>query len=230
MNILGVTLARGGSKGVPNKHTRDLCGRPMIAWTIEAALQAQYINHYAVSTDDLEIAKISAGYGVHVISRPKELALDTTPTMPALIHAVRAAEGGVRDKFDLIVEIRATSPLKTAGDISTATYMLAKSDADSVIGVTPVDDHHPARMKWLDDQGRIRSFLPESQLGRRQDLTPKAYVRNGTIYALRREWVMGPTPKLFGHENSLAYVMPPERSVNIDTELDWTLAEALMRK
>jgi CMP-N,N'-diacetyllegionaminic acid synthase len=136
-------------------------------------------------------------------------------------------EWGARP-YDYIIEIRATSPLKTTEDIDGCIERLIETGADSVIGVTALEDHHPARAKWLDERGNIRDFIPEPQSGRRQDLTPKAYVRNGTIYALKRDAVMGVNGKLFGHVNSIGYEMPAERSVNIDTELDWKLAELLM--
>jgi CMP-N,N'-diacetyllegionaminic acid synthase len=228
MKILGVTLARGGSKGVPNKHTRIMCGKHMLAWTVEAAKASKYLTYYAVSSDDKGILDEAAKGGAYTYPRPYELAQDATPTLPALQWTVSAVEMVWQGMFDYIIEIRATSPLKTTEDIDGCIERLIETGADSVIGVTALEDHHPARAKWLDEQGRIRDFVPEPQSGRRQDLTPKAYVRNGTIYALKRDAVMGEHGKLFGHEFSLGYEMPAERSVNIDTELDWKLAELLM--
>jgi CMP-N,N'-diacetyllegionaminic acid synthase len=207
-----------------------MCGKPLLAWTLETVDKSKYIDTYVVSSDDrniLEVARAS-WFGVNTIRRPNELARDDTPTLPALQHAVTISEELFRTKFDYIIEIRATSPLKTTEDIDGCIERLIETGADSVIGVTALEDHHPARAKWLDEQGRIRDFVPEPQSGRRQDLTPKAYVRNGTIYALKRDAVMGEHGKLFGHEFSLGYEMPAERSVNIDTELDWKLAELLM--
>ncbi len=227
MNVLGVTLARGGSKGVPNKHTRDLCGKPMIAWTMEAADKSTLLTDYIVSSDSAAILKIATDSQVIPIWRPKELAQDTTPTLPALQHAVSTLETILNFRFDYIIEIRATSPLKTTADIDGMIQKLVDSGADSVIGVTELSDHHPQRAKYLDGE-RIKSFLPEVESGRRQDMLPKAYVRNGTVYALRRDAVMGEGGKLFGHENSIAYIMPAERSVNIDTELDFKLCELLL--
>jgi CMP-N,N'-diacetyllegionaminic acid synthase len=228
MKILGLTLARGGSKGVPNKHTRLMCGKPLLAWTVEAALRSKYLTEYWISTDSIAIRDAALACGqVGWVNRPIQFAQDDSPTLPALQHAVRMTEWDSRH-WDYIIEIRATSPLKTTEDIDGCIERLIETGADSVIGVTALEDHHPARAKWLDEQGRIRDFVPEPQSGRRQDLTPKAYVRNGTIYALKRDAVMGEHGKLFGHEFSLGYEMPAERSVNIDTELDWKLAELLM--
>jgi CMP-N,N'-diacetyllegionaminic acid synthase len=229
MKVLGVTLARGGSKGVPGKHTRDLCGKPVIAWTIEAAMMAEGLTHYVVSSDDPEILDTAHGYGVWTIERPAELAQDTTPTLPALQHAVEWAQALWGLTYDYIVEIRATSPLKTAHDIDLAVYLLTESGADSVIGVCKLADHHPARIKWMEN-GRLRDWpgTVEPASGRRQDCQPAAYIRNGTIYALKRECVMGPDAKLFGHANSMGMEMSEEASVNIDTELDFKLCQLLM--
>jgi CMP-N,N'-diacetyllegionaminic acid synthase len=227
--ILGITLARGGSKGVPNKHLRLMCGKPLLQWTLEAAQKSKYLDEYYVSSDSQEILWLAQQLSVGAIQRPEGLAQDDTPTLPALRHAVNRAET-LHGRFDLIIEIRATSPLKTTEDIDRCIELLRKWSVDSVIGVTALEDHHPARAKWLDDEGLIHDFIPEPQTGRRQDLTPKAYVRNGTIYALKRDALMGANGKLFGHENSIGFEMPAERSVNIDTPLDWDLAELLMQR
>ena len=231
MNILGVTLARGGSKGVPNKHIRNLGGKSVLAWTIEAALRSRLLNEYVVSSDNNKILDVASLYkNVFVIRRPSELARDDTPTLPALQHAVKQAEEEFRKQYDYIIEIRATSPFKTTDDIDGMIERLLHSGADSVIGVTALEDHHPARAKWLTPEGYIRDFVPEPSTGRRQDFIRKAYVRNGTVYALKRESVMGKDARLFGHARSIGYVMPAERSVNIDTELDFTIAELLAER
>lgn len=226
--ILGLTLARAGSKGCPNKHSRLLNGKPVIAWTIEAALKSQYLNNYIVSTNDPEVLKIAESYGVMVLKRPEELCKDETPTIPALQWSVNCAEHRLQERFDYIVEIRATSPLKTAEDIDGMIKTLVESDAESVIGITDLGDKHPARAKWLDN-GYLRDFIPERST-RRQELQPDAFIRNGTVYALRRSTLFCDHPKLWGHDKSLGYQMPGERSVNIDSELDFFLCEAMLRE
>jgi CMP-N,N'-diacetyllegionaminic acid synthase len=228
MRILGVTLARGGSRGVPHKHIRMLGDKPVLVWTIQEALKCTSLTSYHVSSDDDEILEMAVEHGAFIIPRPAELALDTTPTLPALQHAVRFVEQ-VDGEFDYIVEIRATSPFKTAEDIEKCITILKSSGADSVIGVTRLEDHHPARAKWLDENFGIHDFIPEPADGRRQALTPKAYIRNGTIYAFKRDAVMGQEAKLFGHKHSVGYVMPAAKSINIDTPLDFLLCEALVR-
>lgn len=223
-NVLAVTLARSGSRGVPNKHTRLLGEKPVIAWTIEEVLKCNNVDAYVVSSDDDEILEIASEYqGVYPLERPKHLALDTTPTLPALLHAVKHFDAD--GLFDYVVEVRATSPFKTHNDIEDAIDLLIKSGAESVIGVTAMDDHHPMRAKWLDENGYIKDWIAEPDSGRRQDCLPKAYIRNGTIYALKT-----PIEKLFGHKHSLGFVMPSERSINIDSEMDWLMCEAIERK
>lgn len=221
-NILYVTLARGGSRGVPGKHTRILGGKPVIDWTIREVLRCTHKGDYVVSSDDPEILYLAKRSHVTAIKRPKQLALDNTPTLPALQHAVSVMEEAKQKKYDYVVEVRATSPFKTAEDIDACVDLLITSGVDSVIGVSPLEDHHPQRAKWLDEDGYIRDFLPEQVTGRRQDCIPKAYIRNGTIYAFK-----APVTQLFGHAKSIGYVMPEERGVNIDTELDWMLCRAL---
>ena len=229
MNVLGVTLARGGSKGVPGKHIRDLGGKPVLAWTIETAQACNMLDDYAVSSDSAEILATARYYGAHTILRPSGLARDDTPTLPALVHAVHEME---RDgaRYDYIVELRATAPFKTADDIDACIRLLDTTGADSVIGVCKLDDHHPARIKQVDADGYLRDWpgCPEPASGRRQDCKPDAYIRNGSIYAFRRDAIMFKDGKIFGHERSLAYIMPPERSVNIDSELDFKLCQLLM--
>lgn len=223
-DILYVTLARGGSKGVPNKHTRMLGGKPVIEWTIEAVKGCKHVGDYAISTDDPEILKVAKKNKVLTIDRPKELALDTTPTIPAMLHAIEAMEMAKGRKYKYVIELRATSPFKTTADIDEAVTTLIDRHLDSVIGVTELEDHHPARAKWLDPEGYLRDFINEPESGRRQDCLPKAYIRNGTIYALK-----APVTKLFGHKRSMGMIMPPERSINIDTEMDWMLCQAMVK-
>lgn len=227
MNILGVTLARGGSKGIPGKHMRQLAGRSVLAWTVDAASASELLTHYIVSSDDPAILAEARKHGAATLERPAALAEDTTPTMPALQHAVKHFERTTRLVCDYVIEIRATSPFKTTADIDRVIRALIDSGADSAIGIVRLHDGHPRRVKWLDDKGHIRDFLPEPASGRRQDCKPDAYLRNGTVYALTRKAVMV-DGKLFGHQRSVGVEFPPERSVNLDTEMDWKLCQLLV--
>lgn len=226
-DILFVTLARGGSKGVPDKHIRMLGDKPVIAWTIQAVKKSKHEGDYVVSSDSEEILKIVRRYKVHSLDRPGELALDTTPTIDALQHAVRHMEVINQKPYKYVIEVRATSPFKTTEDIDEAVTVLIERHLDSVIGVTQLEDHHPARAKWLDGDGYIRDFINEPESGRRQDCLPKAYIRNGTVYALSRDAVMV-QGRIFGHKRSMGMVMPEERSINIDSELDWKMCKLIV--
>lgn len=226
--FLGVVLARGGSKGVPGKNIADLCGKPVIQYTLEAANKSKYLNDIVVSSDDTRTLQIAQKNGTIPIWRPDFLAQDDTPTLPALQHAVKTLETMLGVQFSYIVELRATSPLKTTEDIDGAIKLLVESGAEAVIGVTEVQEYHPSRIKYL-EHGYIRDFLPETTF-RRQELKPTAYVRNGSIYAFRRDTILGENPSIVGHGRALGYVMESSHSVNIDSPIDFLVAEALMKR
>jgi CMP-N-acetylneuraminic acid synthetase len=212
--VLAVTLARGGSKGIPNKNIRMLAGKPLLAWTIEEVQKCQYINKYIVSTDSKEIADVAEGYGVEVVMRPKRLAEDDTPSVASLQNAIEGFDHAT------IAMIPCTNPLKTHMDIDSALLRYSFGKFDSVIGVS--ETYPPERIKTLDNM-MIRDTYPEPQDGQRQKL-PKYYIRNGSFYILGRDLV--DEGILFGHENSNGFIMP--KGVNIDNELDWKLAEVLL--
>lgn len=230
MNVLGVTCARGGSKGVPGKNIRNLAGKPLIAWTIEEALRAVSLDRYVVSTDSVEIAEVARRYGAYVVMRPRELAADRTPIVEAVAHAVEFCEAQDTSDYDVVADLRCTNPFKMAEDIDAAVREHIRTGADWVIGVSKLEDHHPARIKRIVG-GRLLEFSwPEPPGGCRQDLVPDAYIRNGSIYVVSRAAIMeGVSFSPEGEYNIRPYIMPAEKSLNIDTELDFILAEALMR-
>lgn len=224
MKVLAVTLARGGSKGIPRKNLAILHGEPLINHTFKEVAKSRYISRYIVSTDDLEIQEHCLAHNVECpFIRPSHLATDEASSSDALIHAMDFCE--TQDgQYDYMVELMCTNPFKNVADIDSCIEQLISSGADSVIGVSQVDEYHPARMKKIVD-GRLVDFcMPESS-GRRQDLLPKAYIRNGSIYALSRSTLYA--GRRLGAPNTLPYLMPPERSINIDTPLDLVLAESL---
>lgn len=229
-NILAVITARGGSKGVPRKNIRLVCGKPLIAYSIETALQVRdRLYRIIVSTDDTEIADISRHYGAEVpFMRPPELAADKTPTLPVLQHAVRFVEEQDKVRLDWVLLLQSTSPLRTKDDILAALELAHLGGCDSVISVVQTPTH-PLFMKRIEN-GKLVSFsdmLVEKEGTRRQDAQPPAYIRNGAIYLTRRDVLM--------ERNSIwgrfirPYVMPPERSVNVDSELDLKLAEIMLQ-
>lgn len=226
MKVLGVTLARGGSKGVPRKNIRDLAGKPLLAYTIEEALQSKYIDYYYVSTDDKEIATVARRYGAMVIDRPEYLASDNTPSIDALQHALRVCDEA-HGPFDIVADLRCTNPLKTVYDIDGAIEKLIKTGADVVVGVSKLDDHHPSRIKRIFQDRLIDFAWPEDARGQRQDLKPDAYIRNGSIYIVRAS-ALEEGIHFTGTDEIRPWVMPLERSVNIDTELDFKMLEAIL--
>jgi CMP-N,N'-diacetyllegionaminic acid synthase len=228
LNILAITLARGGSKGVPRKNIKLLNGKPLIAYTIEEALKSKFINTYIVSTDDVEIQEVAISLGAQApFLRPGNISGDTASSVSALQHAVHWMEENTGQQYDYVIELMCTNPTKTVEDIDSCIDMLIKTNADSVIAVHRLEDHHPLRIKKIID-GRIVDFcLKEPLESRRQDLKPDAYIRSGSIYALKRDHLMVDNQR-YGSIESRAYILPEERAVNVDTEIDFKIAEILL--
>lgn len=224
-HILALIPARGGSKGIPRKNIVPLLGRPLLSYTIAAAREAACIDRIIVSTDDEGIAAVAAARGAEVpFLRPPELATDTAAGLEVARHALawlKEHEGYIPD---IVVELQPVAPLRLAADIEGAVALLLASGADSVVGLVEAD--HPYYLRSLEN-GVVKPFLPDTpEAFRRQDLPP-VYRCNGAIIAVR-------TPVLcagsFYGKDVRGYIMPPERSVDIDTPLDLRLAEALLRE
>ena len=223
LKVVAIIPARGGSKGVPRKNIRDLAGKPLIAYTIEAAKKSRYIDRVAVSTDDEEIAMVSEGYGAEIIKRPKEYAMDDSPTIDAILHAI--------DEFnkrgyvpDGIATLQPSSPLRTYRDIDAASEIFINSDCTSVISICETE-HSPYWMFTVEN-GYLNPLFDRDNFNmRRQDLK-KIYRPNGAIFIS--------TPKNlkkfrgFYPDKILPYIMKLENSVDIDTHLDLKLVELLM--
>lgn len=229
MKILGIIPARGGSKSVQRKNIVPLLGRPLIAYTISAAQRSQRLTHFVVSSEDQEIMAVARRYGAPVpFVRPAELAADESPTLPVVQHAVREMERLEEVTFDYVVLLQPTTPQRRPEDIDAAVDKLISTGADSVISVCDVGAYHPARMRRIVDDQLVPLPIKEpKEMLRRQDLPP-IYIRNGAIYAVRRDAVM--LQNTMSGEVSRPYIMLPERSVNIDGELDLRMAEILMRE
>lgn len=228
MRVLGVIPARGGSKGIPRKNIRLLGGKPLIAWTIEAAQASRLLTRVILSTEDEEIAEVGRQWGVEVpFLRPKELAQDDTPTLPVVLHALDWFE--VRGhRFDAVMVLQPTNPFRRADDIDGAIERLTTSGAESVISFVDVGDKHPGRMRSIDADFRVSnpSFSEAVEGMRRQEL-PKYYLREGSIYLTRVETLR--EKKSFQGDDCRAWIIEPERAVNIDGELDFLLAEIVAR-
>ena len=228
-NILGVTLARGGSKGIKDKNLTKINGKPLIYYSIKEAKKSKQITNYIISTDSKKIKKIAEKYGANVpFLRPKKFSKDTSSSASALKHALLKSEKIYKKKFDYIIELMATNPLKTVIDINNVIQIMLKNNADSVIAVNQLFDHHPARIKKI-VRGKLYDFAVKEKLeSRRQDLKPKAYVRSGSIYAMSRKFVM--EKKRYFSGRSLAYILPPHRTINIDDKNDLAVAKQKLKK
>lgn len=199
----------------------------MLAYTIREALLSEHISRYVVSTDSKEIAAVAREYGAEVQMRPAKLAQDDSPMIDVLQHVVRQCEAEEGELYDIVADLRCTNPLKTVRDIDGAIAKLIKTRADGVIGVTKLDDHHPARIKRVFQDRLIDFAWPEPPAGLRQELRPDAFIRNGSIYIVLRDALMDGV-LMQGSDDLRPWYMPLERSVNVDTELDFILVEALL--
>jgi CMP-N-acetylneuraminic acid synthetase len=228
MNTLGVIPARGGSKSVPRKNIAPVHGKPLITYTIEAAQRSRLLTHFLVSSDDAEIMAVARQYGAPVpFIRPAELATDTAPSLPVVQHAVGEMERMHGITYDYVVLLQPTTPLRLPEDIDAALEKLAATGADSVISVCDVGAYHPARMRQIVDDRLVELPIREpKEMARRQDLPP-VYIRNGAIYAVKRDVVM--LQNSMSGSDCRPYIMPEERSVNVDSKLDLLLAEILLR-
>ena len=228
-NVLAITLARGGSKSIYKKNIALLKNKPLISYTINAALDSKYIDEYIISTDDKEIADVAENLGATIpFLRPENLSSDTASSADALIHAVNAYEEIVKKKYDYIIELMCTNPFKSGEMIDDIIFKLDRNEkADAVITVERLLDHHPARIKKIEN-GYIRDFCVEEELeSRRQDLKPEAYIRNGNIYALRRDLLMTQKAR-YGTNFCVPYYKENIPSANIDEPSDFYKAESLL--
>lgn len=223
--ILGTICARGGSKGLPGKNTKPLLGKPLIAHSIEQAQQSGLFDHIAISSDSDEILDIGIRYGLLPIRRPEHLATDESGKIPVIVHAVNEVEAWAGEKFDIVVDLDATSPLRLPSDIVAAVDMLAGNS--NVLTVTPAHRLPSFNMLEIDSHGIVRLVKPHRDVQRRQD-APPVYDMNASIYVWNRDKFMS-NPKLLYHDTQL-YVMPKERSFDIDDQIDFDIVQMLMEK
>ena len=230
MKVIAIIPARGGSKGIPKKNIKLLANKPLIAWTIEVALNCSLLERIIVSTDDSEIAEIAIQYGAEIpFLRPLEFAQDDTPDLPVYLHTINYLQEQESYHSDIVVWLRPTCPLRTNQDIEKAVQLLRMDTNTTSVRSVCLAEHHPYWMKKLEYDNLI-PFLPnidETRYYRRQ-LLPSVYRLNGAVDVTRCQTVLE-TKKLYSGEMK-GYIMPVERSVDIDTELDLALAELLLQR
>lgn len=222
---LAVVPARGGSKGVPGKNIRALAGMPLIAYTIEAARAAKSLTCSVVSTDNEDIARVARELGGDVpFMRPPELATDMATSLPVVQHAVREMERIRACRFDAVVMLQPTCPMRTGANIDDAVKLLYESGADSVVSVVEVGGYHPFRMKRIVAGDHLVNYIEQGfEDMRPRQVLPPVYIRNGALYVARREQIM--EKQSFVGEDCRAFVMSERDSVNIDTLADMLVAE-----
>ena len=217
-SVLGLIPARGGSKGIPDKNRVSLGGRPLLAWTIDAALASKTVDRVVVSTDDPRLGLLASAHGAEVpFLRPKRLARDDTPTMPVVLHALDQLEAA-----DIVVLLQPTSPLRIAADIDACVETFADTGR-AVVSVTAADP--PPQHMFIARHGRLIPLMDTLPAGRRQDLPP-VLALNGAVYVADAAFLR--KHGSFLTRRSLPYEMPRERSIDIDDELDLQVAEALL--
>jgi CMP-N,N'-diacetyllegionaminic acid synthase len=229
MTVIGIVTARSGSKGIPQKNITPLLGKPLLAYTAEAALASKRLNRTILSTDDEMIAQVGRELGLEVpFLRPAELARDDTPTVPVLQDAIGKLEA-LGERYDAVLTLQPTNPLRRPEDIDGAIEMMESTGADSVISFVDVGEKHPARMKWIEADGRVTDppFAEAAEGQPRQSLA-KLYLREGSIYLTRRDVLMN-QGSLKGRD-CRAWIITPERACNIDTPLDLLIAEQLLKR
>ncbi len=225
-DVLALVTARGGSKGVPGKNTKLLDGKPLLAWSIDAAKHSSSVARIVISTDGSEIAELGRQWGAEApFIRPPELAADASSHIDVLVHAIEWFEANEGYRPEYVLTLQPTSPLRTAADIDAAYAIATAHGADAVVGVEETH-HHPFLVRKIGPDGRLEEFMhTEIEYLRRQDL-PAAYAVNGAIFLNRRESLL--RDRTFEPSDAYPYVMPPERSLQIDTPWDWFLMEQVI--
>lgn len=222
-SVLAIIPARGGSKGVPRKNIREVGGKPLIAWTIKEAKKSKYIDRLILSSEDAEIIEVAKNWGCEIpFTRPKELAQDDTPGIEPVLHAIEMIPG-----YDYVVLLQPTSPLRKVTDIDECLRFCIDAGADSCVSVTEAEKS-PFWMYYMQDNNRLRPVVDINNVYTNRQQHPKVYVLNGAIYIAKTDWLFN--AKTFLDRKTIAYVMPREHSIDIDSELDLALSDVLINR
>lgn len=221
--FLAIIPARGGSKRLPRKNVLDLGGKPLIAWSIEAALQSSYIDKVIVSSEDDEILGLAQKFGSETIQRPGTLASDTATSFDAVRHTIENVQ-----IYDYVVLLQPTSPLRTAEQIDEAIELLVEKEADAVISVCEMD-HSPLWSNTLPEDGNMQGFLRDEVKNKRSQDLETYYRLNGAIYICDTQRLLEEKSFLLS-DHIFAYKMDRESSVDIDEEIDFLFASVLLKE
>lgn len=230
-SFLAIIPARSGSKGLSNKNIKNLCGLPLIAWSIKAGLKSKYIDKVVVTTDSQEYAEIAKSYGAEApFLRPKELSLDTSTTFDSIKHTIDFYKNQLNQTFDYIVLLEPTSPLRETSDIDNAIEALfANQKANSIVGISKCESQNPAFLVKLQSLSQLiegyinKGFTPI----RRQDIE-ELFFFEGTIYISETDSLL--KNQNFYHKDTMGYVVPKWKSLEVDDEDDFLMVEAMMKK
>lgn len=221
-SVLAIIPARGGSKRIPRKNIKLLAGKPLIVWTIEEAIKSKYIDRLILSSEDEEVIKVAKNYGCEVpFKRPNELAQDDTPGIEPVIHAINT----IPERYNYVCLLQPTSPLRKVIHIDECIKRCVSNNSDSCISVTEVNEH-PYWMYEIDSEDKMKSLFLEKEINTNRQQLPKVFVLNGAVYVAKID-ILVKTRK-FVTKDTLSYIMDKNKSVDIDTELDWKIAENII--
>lgn len=222
--ILALIPARGGSKGIKDKNIISLAGKPLIAYSIEAAKKSKYIDSIVVTTDSEKIAEVAKRYGARVpFLRPAELAADTSKTIDAVLHAIKTLKT-MGENYDTLVLLQPTQPLRTTDDIGKAIELYYESGENGLVSISSVDDS-PLLIRSIDEDGKLINLLSQNSTCRRQDM-PNYYKVNGCIYINKIDEINENTSF---NDNKVPFIMDKEHSIDIDELSDLWMAECYLK-
>lgn len=225
--ILGVITARGGSKGIPRKNIKELAGKPLIFYTIDAVQKSKYLTRTIVSTDDNEIAEISKSFDAEVpFLRPQEFSGDKSTSISAIQHAMHWLKENQNEEYDYVMILQPTSPFRVSEDIDACIEKIVDSNADSVMSMVELVDFSLKKIKRIENDLILSAIEDEGKQSAFRDSDEKFYKRNAAIYLTKSNFIK--EGDLFG-KVSRPYIMPQERSLDINEPFDFSLAEYLLK-
>lgn len=227
--ILAIIPARGGSKGLQDKNIKDLCGKPLIGWTIEQSKASKFIDEIFVSTDSLKIANVAKEFGVNVpILRPEELAKDSSSSMDVVDHVLSYFEN-INTFFDYILLLEPTSPLRKVDDLDSAIKLAVENESvDGVISLGEVHMEHPMIVKKLNQKGKIESYIENVKKISQRQQTDKAYFPYGVVYMIKTK--VFKNSRTFYTNNVIPYFIERWQNYEVDDIYDFIAIEAILKK